>query len=123
MTKEVLNIINQSMKEIGLDYAFMRFTGKVKYPYFVGEYVDTEPVNEDGLCESTFLLTGFSRGTWVDLEDAKEKIEKKLDDYTAITDTGSVVAVFYTGAQPIDTGDAELKRIQINLKIKEWKVK
>lgn len=123
MTKEALNIISKSMKSIGVPYKFMRFNGKVEYPYFVGEYADTEPVNEDGLEESTFLLTGFHRGTWLELENTKDKIKKKLDEYKAITDTGSAVAIFYAGAQPIDTGDAELKRIQINLKVKEWKVK
>lgn len=34
----------------------------------------------------------------------------------------SCVAVFYDSAFPVPTGDGELKRIQINLSIKEWKV-
>ena len=40
---------------------------------------------------------------------------------TAILASGAGVAVFYGNASPVPTGDADLKRIQINLTIKEYK--
>ena len=91
----------------------------------MGEYQETEPFTEDGLQESTFLLTGFSRDTWLTLEDAKEKIERyfnRVSGKTVITDDGSAAAVFYAQTQIVPTTDAELKRIQINLNVKEWTV-
>lgn len=114
------------MTSLGIAYGFGEYSGNpFKYPYFVGEYQETEGFSEDGLQESTILLTGFSRGSWLDLEDAKERIENyfnQVSGYTVITDNGSGVAVFYAGSLIVPTGDAELKRIQINLHAKEWKV-
>lgn len=129
MSKEVLKIIDNAMNSLGLEYGFGEYSGNANgefvYPYWVGEYTETEPYTEDGLQETTFMLNGFSRGSWLDLENAKEKIEShfnKVSGKVGITSSGSAVAIFYAGALIVPTGDAELKRIQINLSIKEWKV-
>ena len=129
MSKEVLNIINNAMSFLGIEYGFVEYAGningKIVYPYFVGEYQETESYTEDGMQETTFLLTGFSRGSWLELEEAKEKIEKhfnKVSGKVGITSSGSAVAIFYAHSLIVPTGDAELKSIQINLSIKEWKV-
>ena len=126
MSKQALKLVSDSMEAMSLEYDFETYKKHpVVYPYFVGQYTEQEPRTEDGLQESTFMLTGFHRGTWLDLEDAKEKIENyfnRVSGKTAITDNGSAVAVFYMGSLVVPTGDAELKSIQINLNIKEWKV-
>jgi hypothetical protein len=129
MSKEVLNIIGNAMSSLGLEYGFGEYAGdkngRIVYPYFVGEYQETESYTEDGLQETVFLLTGFSRGSWLELEEAKEKIEKhfnKVSGKVGITSSGSAVAIFYAHSLIVPTGDAELKSIQINLSIKEWKV-
>lgn len=129
MSKEALKIISDTMEALGLEYGFVEYSGnddgKIVYPYWVGEYTETEGFTEDGLQETTFLLTGFHRGEWADLEDQKERIERqfnRVSGRTGITDSGSGIAFFYTHALVIPTGDAELKSIQINLNIKEWKV-
>lgn len=126
MSKQVLKCVSDGMEAIGLEYDFETFKKKpIVYPYFVGQYTEQEPRTEDGLQESTFMLTGFHRGEWLDLEDAKEKIEKyfnKVSGRRIITDGGSAVVIFYAGALVVPTGDDDLKRIQINLHVKEWKV-
>ena len=126
MSKQVLKIISNAMTDLGLEYGFGVYSGDpVVYPYFVGEYTETESTTEDGLQETSFLLTGFSRESWQALEDAKERIENffnQVSGKTVITDKGSAVAIFYAGSMIVPTGDAELKSIQINLGIKEWKV-
>lgn len=126
MTTAALKTIADAMSALGLEYAFGVYAGDpVVYPYFVGEYTETEPMTEDGLQNTTFLLTGFHRGTWMELEQAKEKIENyfnRVSGKTVITDSGSGVAIFYANTLIVPTGDAELKRIQINLQVKEWKV-
>lgn len=126
MTKQTLKIVSDAMMFMGLEYGFGEYSGDpIKYPYWVGEYTETESTTEDGLQESTFLLTGFSRGSWLDLENEKEKIENhfnRVGGKTVITDSGSAVAIFYAHAMVVPTGDAELKSMQINLRIKEWKV-
>lgn len=126
MSKQVLKLVSDSMKDMGIEYGFGIYNKKpVKYPYFVGEYTEQEAMTEDGLQESTFLLTGFHRGTWSELEDTKETIENyfnQVSGKTVITDNGSAVAVFYANSLIVPTADAELKSIQVNLNIKEWKV-
>lgn len=124
MMQATIKIISDAMREMGLAYKLGRFSGKAD-PYFVGEYQETESFTESGLQESTFLITGFTRGDWLELEEAKEKIENyfnRVSGKTVITDNGSAVAIFYAHSLIVPTNDAELKRIQINLNIKEWKV-
>lgn len=126
MSKAILKIIDNAMTSLGIEYDFVTYSKyPIVYPYFVGEYTETEPFREDGMQESTFMLTGFHRGTWLELEDAKEKIEKhfnKVSGKVAVAEDGSATAIFYANALIVPTGDADLKSIQINLTIKEWKV-
>jgi hypothetical protein len=126
MSKNLLKVVSDGMTELGLEYEFGEYTKEpIVYPYFVGEYTETEPMTEDGLQETTFMLSGFSRGTWLTLENAKAKIENyfnKVYGKTVMVDDGSAVAVFYGNSLIVPTGDEELKKIQINLQCKEWKV-
>lgn len=126
MSKNLLKVVSDGMTELGLEYEFGEYTKEpIVYPYFVGEYTETEPMTEDGLQETAFMLSGFSRGTWLKLENAKAKIENyfnKVYGKTVMVDDGSAVAVFYGNSLIVPTGDEELKKIQINLQCKEWKV-
>ena len=125
MTTEMLKAVKSGMEALELNYAFMQWEGEVVYPYFVGEYQEKPPMSEDGLQEATFILSGFTRGEWLDLEAAKEKIENYFDKISGkmvIAEDGSVVAIFYENSLVVPTGEAELKRIDINLSVKEWKV-
>lgn len=118
------------MSDMGLNYDFMEFS-EPAYPYFTGEYQEVPPMSEDGEQETSFILNGFARDVgedktaYLELENAKEKIAayfSKVSGKTIITDKGSAVAVFYANSLVIPTGDSELKRLQINLTIKEWSV-
>ena len=121
---EKLKFINDQMEQIGVHYEFGQWTSEIKYPYFVGEITE-EPTNtEDGLEQSTMLLTGFTRGEYSDLETVKKKIKSRFPHFCGLrgqTDSGSSIAVFFDGSFYVPTGEADLKKIQINLKIKEWK--
>lgn len=124
MTQEAIKIIAADMREMGLAYNLERYTGKAD-PYFVGEYQESESFTEDGMSETTFLITGFSRKGSLVLEEAKGMIQRRynrVSGKTVITNDGSAVAIFYANALIVPTNDAELKRIQINLNVKEWTV-
>lgn len=130
MTAKPLQIINTAMEEMGIEYGFGSYAGnvdgKIVYPYFVGEYTESPPMNENGLQEATFMLTGFHRGTWEELEAAKSKIESyfnKVSGKTVMAGDGSAVIIFYDSALIVPKEDARLKSIQINLTVKEWSVK
>ena len=126
MTRKTLKIISDAMDSLGLEYGFMRYNKKpVVYPYWVGEYQENPPISESGHSTSSFLLTGFHRGEWADLETHKERIEKyfnKVSGKTVMAEDGSAVAIFYANSLIVPTMDAELKRIQINLDVHEWSV-
>ena len=80
MSKEALKTISRAMDALELKYGFMEYIvpGGEEPPktYFTGEYQETEPISEDGLQETQFILNGFSREPWISLENAKEKISK-----------------------------------------------
>lgn len=124
MTSEPLKLISDGMAALGLNYAFERWKDKPKYPYFTGEYLEEESTSEDGMQQCDFILTGITRGSWLDLETAKEKIENYFyrDGRTTIASNGNAVVVFYSRSDVIPSGDEELKKIEIRLKAKEWKV-
>lgn len=123
MSIAALKFISDTLDSLNIDYQFGEWTlNPVPDPYFVGEYTESESMTkeEDGYQEISFLLTGT--GTkWLTLEQAKAKIESNISK-TAILSNGNGIAVFYGGALIIPTGDDRLKRIQINLTIKEWSV-
>lgn len=119
----VLKFINEQMSQIAVNYEFDEWTSDIVYPYFVGEISEDEPQTEDGAETATVMLTGFHRGKYIELEKAKEKIKKHFEPITGLsakTDSGTI-AVFFAGAFNIPSGEADLKKIQINLKVKTWK--
>ena len=129
MSKAVLKTIKESMKELGINYQFKKWKGHPKYPYFVGSYQEVPTAGEDGMQETSFILTGFARSDGnvdgvLQLEEAKETIKNYFKTgKTGTTDSGSVVAIFYANTfGDLPTGDAELEKIEINLTIKEWSV-
>lgn len=127
MTAAVLKFISDAMASANIPYEFMEYISAVDAipVYWVGEYTEEPPLNEDGMQETQFILTGTGKGSWSELEKQKEKIKKLFPangGRRAILDDKSGVAVFYGNAFPVPTGDGFMKRLQINLTIKEWKV-
>lgn len=124
MSESTLKYVSDLLESLDIPYEFMRWNGEtIPDYYFVGEYIENPSMTleENGHQETTFILRGFTRQTWLLLERAKAKIEANVAK-TAILDDGSGIAVFYESANPVPTGDAELKSIKINLNIQEWKV-
>ena len=124
MTPQALSFINDRLSAAGLNYHLARYNygdGSPVYPYYVGTYRDGDAATEDGRQETTFTVTGWTRGAWMDLEQDKNKIRALFPTHgaTAIL-KGSGVAVSYVRGQMIPTGDSELKRIDITLMVKEW---
>lgn len=124
MSIAALKYVADLMQSLEIPYEFMRWnSGITPDAYFVGDYLESPSMTkeENGFQESTFIIRGFTRKDWLSLERAKAKIEANVAK-TAILDDGTGIAVFYESANPVPTGDAELKSIKINLKIQEWKV-
>lgn len=119
----MLKIFKEQMQKIDVPYEFMRWTSNVQYPYWIGEYSDTPTDSEDGYEEGTLMLTGTTTGSWLELIEQKDKIKNHFPTVYGLrlsTDIGAVV-FYYENSFPVDTGTADLKRIQVNLKVKQWK--
>ena len=125
MNKYVLSIVSEMMSDLQLEYGFGSYAkDPVVYPYFVGEYQEVEPSTEDGLQTATLILTGFTRGSWLDLENAKQKISDYLTyEGTSFKEPdGSYAVLSYSNAFIVPKEEMDLKSIQINVNIQEWKV-
>lgn len=122
MTPEGLKFISKTLKPL-VNYHFLYYkTDKVEYPYWVGEYLENEYSAETSYQGTTFILTGVTRGSYLELEKQKEIIKKALKDKRAILPSGTGIAVHYDYSMPIRTDDIELQKIQVNLTIQEWEV-
>ena len=122
MTEAGLEFINQELLGLGINYEFGEWTSEIVYPYWVGNFIEVP--SDDGPAETTFILEGFTRGSKLELLQVKGVIEKHFEHgITAILENHSGVAVVYSDANSdIPTGNANLKKIQVNLTVKEWKV-
>ena len=121
--EEVLKIVKEELTDISVPYEYMMWTSSVNGAYFVGELSETPVDTEDGLKLYTLLLTGTTRGTWLELEQYRQKIEGHFPAvYGLRKSTANGAAVFYySHSFPVPTGEAELKRIEIYIDIKEWR--
>jgi hypothetical protein len=115
--------MQQQMNFLKLPYDYLEWHKKIQYPYIVGECLDTPVSTEDGYEESQFILTVTTRDSWESLIKIQNIIKAYFPPIGGLrgqTDSGAIV-VMYQNTLPIPTGEADLKRIQINLLIKEWK--
>lgn len=121
MSEEVLAWMDTLLSGLGINYQYgVWSTRPVPFPYFVGEMDEDLIESEDGMQQCTFMLTGTGRSL-LELERVKNKI-KKLNDTRAILENGSGVALFYDGAYSVPIDEADMRRMQVNLQIKEWRV-
>lgn len=123
MTIEGLGFITKCIEEMGIPYEFMEWTQDVSFPFFVGEYSEIEPLTEDGLEEGTFILTGTTTGKYMELETVKNTVKTYFgtEGMTAILESGSGIAISYGTSFPIPIDEQDIRRIQINLNVKEWR--
>ena len=91
MTSEILNFIYQTLTNANINYAFMEWNSDIKYPYWIGEYDETDATDEDSSHEYNFRLTGTTRNTWSELEENKQKIENLLNTTTILPNGTGVV--------------------------------
>lgn len=121
MTLETLSYINNLLTVSGINYSFARWNGEIVNPYWVGEYSEIDSLNEDGMTESDFILTGTSEDSWVGLQSEKEAIERLMRNRTTVLDSGIGISISFERALIVPTESETLKRIQINLSVKEWR--
>ena len=124
MTTEAIAYIGDCLESLNIPYEFGDWKSDFIFPYFVGEYMETAPLDEDGKEEGTFMITGITDQSYLTLEAVKETIKKEFPDIgrTDILESGSAIFIAYDTGNRIPTAEQGLERIQINLSVKEWRV-
>ena len=125
MTAEAISYIGNILKnELDLPYAFMTWDEDIVFPYWVGEYVETIPMDEDGRESGTFIITGTTDGSWLSLEMVKQQIHDHFSNegLTDILSSGSGIAVAYESGSPIPSEDETINRMEIHLNVQEWRI-
>lgn len=123
MIETVLGVTQKELQAIEVPYKFMRWASSVPDPYWVGEISEVPLDREDGSQEFTVMLTGTTTNEWLKLLQHCNKIKDHFPTGCGLripTPDGTVV-FFYSNSFPVPTGDANLKRFQVNLQVKTWK--
>lgn len=123
MIETVLGVTQREMRNIEVPYEFMRWTSPLIDPYWVGEISEVPVYSEDGSQEFTVMLTGTTKNAWLELVQHCNKIKEHFpkDGGLRIDTPDGAVVFFYSNSFPVPTGDADLKRFQVNLQVKTWK--
>lgn len=121
--EEILRVISEEMERLNIPYEFAEWTKPVQYPYFVGEIIEIPTEAEDGIDRFSFILSGFTRGRFLDLILTSSELKK---EYPAtgkmiLTEAGEGVAIYYDYLSVIDTAEPDLKRTDIYFSIFYYK--
>ena len=118
--EEILKIINEQMKVIGIEYYYLYNNAPtVNYPYVTGEFTQNAYSYEDNSNSGDMLLECWNRGSQVNLVTLHQKIKEHFRDLKVIKDN-TVAHIAYNSAYPIRTNDASLFKVEIHLDITYW---
>lgn len=123
--EKVLGAVAAELAAAGINYEYGWYTSdEIQYPYWVGEYAETEGTTEDGVREGQIMLTGTNMGTALDLERDRAKIERAFPrvEGKAVEIEGGYACFWYANALTVPVDVEDLTRLQININFKEWRV-
>ena len=116
-----LGILGSELRSLGINAEFDSWTGNIPNYYWVYTYIESDNDFETNCKSGILILEGFTRKDISVLEAQKEQIINKFLDFRKTVDDTTVYLGSADG-QKVDTYDAELQKIQINIDFKEWRV-
>lgn len=116
----VLEFLKEQMDDLNVPYRFWEWAGEIPQTYFVGEYTETGGNSEDGEIEGEITLSGFTRGTYADLDELRDKIYKRFRNGERIYRNGKGAVVTYSHAMTVPSDLEDVKRLEIYLSTYEW---
>lgn len=117
---DLLTVVAERMRENNISYAFEEWKEEVRYPYFVGSFVETAYRHEDGCTVGSLTIDGWGKHSASELLEESDKIKRIFDDLRAVDDSAAFY-IRFNSSQNIPTGEEGLYRVQINLDTNEWK--
>lgn len=116
----VLEFVKEQMDELEVPYRFWEWAGDVPETYFVGDYTETGGDSEDGLIEGEVTLSGFTRGTYADLDALRDKIYLRFRNGERILKDGKGAVITYSHAMTVPSDLEGVRRMEIYLTTFEW---
>lgn len=118
MEEELLEAFQSELVKLGINGALSTYKG-TEYPYLTYEYFENDVTHEDGGTGGELLCEMWTRGELADLIRIKEQLKKHFKQLN-IKVGNNVYHFDYASATPEETGDAELKKLQVNITTKYW---
>lgn len=119
---DVLNVIKTEMINLCINYEYgIMSKAPPTYPYWVGDYIVSDSISEDGETNITFFINGFARNSYLEFEKEKAKIYEHFTDGITVIKNNTAISIQSGTIQNISEENAELKRCQIILSIKFWR--
>lgn len=115
METELLRVINDELKKLGINYEYGEYTKKLKYPYAVGEYSENDYQYETNITNGEFILVVFQKGNELDLINIKEKVKKLFADFRQVVEGGTIYVSY---RNKLFIREANLKKMEIYLDTK-----
>ncbi len=119
MSKVLLAQFKKALDSLGIESALLVYAGK-KYPYMTYEYTETDVTHEDGGTAGEILCEIWTRNTFAELVDVQEKLKKYFKQKN-ISVNNDVYHFDYATCSFEETGDSELKKMQVSITTKFWK--
>lgn len=119
MEKVLLAEFKKALDGLKIESAFRTYAGK-KYPYLTYEYFENDTTHEDGRTQGELLCEIWTRKQYAELIDIKEKLKEFFKQKNIKVDN-NVYHYDYASSSPEDTGDSELKKLQVSISVNYWK--
>ena len=134
----ILSYIKGKLAELGIPYEYGEWTAPVTYPYFVGNFEETDHRFEDNCTTGVFTLDGWQRGQKHELLLLTDRVKRAFEDlaeyvkddwewdpfdfrYGMIDDDGRTFFIRYGGSGLVPSGEAGLSHVTITLYTYEWR--
>lgn len=118
----VLKFLNDDLLALNIPYAFWEWSGDVPETYFVGEYSESASNSEDGLISGEIILSGFTRGTYSDLEQIRDQVYAHFRNGERYLESGKGAVIGYSHSQVVPSNVENVKRLEIYLWFREWSI-
>lgn len=115
--KDVLKLISDEMERLNIPYTFNGWDSEQEIPKFIGDITEVKNPYEDGKNEYSFNLTGFGQ-TYDQLYSYADALKKEYKNSKLVD--GMVIT--YENTDNIPNNSEDLKQIQINFNIKNWRL-
>ena len=119
--KELLKLFSEELEALGINYDYLVWkVTPIPYPYTVGEYYESNYIEEEHKSEGEMLLTVWDRSkTNEGLIEVNQKLKKHFGDFRKIVNNTSI-HISYSSSLPVLQEAENLKKQEMRFDIEYW---